>query len=86
MPPSIPTLRIVQMDEGSPTRKPEEIPEEPLVPLPSKLFITQSGQQIISSISSQVCAFTNKGKIATDSDSPMNSFKKSEGWSMEQLQ
>lgn len=40
MHPLIPTLRIVQIDEGSPIMKDDDIPEEPLVPPPSELFIT----------------------------------------------
>ncbi|CAH1446330.1 unnamed protein product [Lactuca virosa] len=48
--PLIPAPRIVQINEGSPTRKPNEIPEEPLIPPPSELFINESGHQIISFI------------------------------------
>lgn len=43
MPPLIPTPRIFQIDEGSPIWKPNEIPKDPLIPLPSEQFITQSG-------------------------------------------
>lgn len=53
MHPPIPAPRIVQIDEGSPIRKPNEIPEEPLIPSPHELFIIDSGQRSISSISSQ---------------------------------
>lgn len=40
LPPSIPALWIAQIKEGSPTRNPDEIHEEPLVPPPSELVIT----------------------------------------------
>ena len=37
--PMSPLMRIVQIDEGSPIRKPNEIPEEPLLHPLSELFI-----------------------------------------------
>lgn len=49
----IPTPRIVQIDEGFPIKKHDMIPEDPLLPHPSELFITQFNQKINSSISSQ---------------------------------
>lgn len=82
MPPPILSPRIVHIDEGSPTRKPEQIPEEPLVPPLSKLIITQSGQQLISSITSQNVPSKDKGKgILHESDSLVKSKKKFDGWS-----
>ena len=87
MPPSIPALRISQINEGSPTRKPDEIPKEPLIPPPSDIFITKSGYQIISSISSQGVKSKDNGKrIATSSDNLVKPFKKSEDWSKEQTE
>ncbi|CAH1437890.1 unnamed protein product [Lactuca virosa] len=83
--PPIPTL-IVKTNEGSPTRKPGDLPEEPLITPPSEFFIIESGQQIISFISSTSKNPQEKGKqIATDSNSPVKMFKKSEGWSQEQI-
>ncbi|CAI9287945.1 unnamed protein product [Lactuca saligna] len=52
---------------GSLSKKPDEIPEEPLLPPPSNIFITQYGLQIMSSISYQADQSKDKGKkIATD--------------------
>lgn len=83
---SNPAPRIIQYDVGSPIRKPNEIHDESLLPPPSKLFITISGQQIVSYISSHVNKSIDEGKqIASCSDNPMNSLKKFEGWSKEQL-
>ncbi|CAH1412925.1 unnamed protein product [Lactuca virosa] len=75
--PLIPDPTIVQIDEGCPTRKHDDLPEEPLMPPPSEFFITKSGQQIISYFSGKSENHQDKGKqIATDSDSPMKTFKK----------
>ena len=79
LPPN-PGPMIVQIDGISPTRKPDEIPEEPLIPPPSDLFITESGHQIISSISNKSGNPQDKGKkIAIGSNSPTKSFRKSKG-------
>lgn len=78
--PQIPTLRMVQIDEASPTQKPDDIPEEPLIPRLSKIFITKSGRQIISSSFGKCDNPQDKGKnIATDLDSLVKTFRKSEG-------
>ena len=58
----IPALRIVQIDEGSPTRKPDDLLEEPLIPPPYKFFFTESSQQIISFISGTSENPQDKGK------------------------
>lgn len=86
MPPPIPYLKIIQIDQGSPIIKPDEIPDDSLLPPPFEFFVTELGKQIISSISSQINLSTDKGKlIFIDSESPMMAFKKSEGLSKEQL-
>ncbi|CAH1421113.1 unnamed protein product [Lactuca virosa] len=67
--PPIPAPKIVQIDEGSPSRKPDDLPKEPLIPPPSELFITESDQQIISSFYGMSKTPQDKGKkIPTDSD------------------
>lgn len=68
--PPIPTLRTVQIDEGSPTLKPDDLRKERLVhPLP-ELINTESVQQLISDLNEPP---QDKGKkIATELDSPMN--------------
>lgn len=48
--PPIPAQRITQIDEGSPTRKPGDLLEEPLVPPLPEFIITKFGQQIISEL------------------------------------
>lgn len=48
MPPPIPTMRIVHVDEGSRMKKTYDFPIEPLIPPPSETFITTIGQKIIS--------------------------------------
>ncbi|CAH1421095.1 unnamed protein product [Lactuca virosa] len=84
--PPILAPRIAQMDEGSPTQKPDEIPEEPLIVPPSALFISESCRQIISSISEKGDKFKDKvKKIDTSSDNQMNSFRNFEGQSQEQI-
>ena len=84
MPPSIPTPRIVLIHEGSPVMELDDLLEEPLIPLPLELVITQVVQQIISSISILIDPIKDKGKrIAIELESPMKSSKKSEGWSKE---
>lgn len=84
MPPLIQTLRIVPIDEGSPTRKPGHLPKQTLVPPQSELIITQSSHQIISSIYTQEDPTNEKGKcISSKSQKPVNSLKKSEEWSKE---
>lgn len=47
--PPIHALRIAEIDEGFPTQKQDDIPEEPLIPPPSEIFVTESGREIISS-------------------------------------
>lgn len=85
MPPLIPTPKIASIDVGSPTRKPNELPEEPLVPPPSELFITQSSHQIISFILSQEAK--DKGKsVVLEPNIAMKLSKKFEGRSKEELQ
>lgn len=86
LPPIIAPM-IVPIDEGSLIRKPDELYDEPLVLPPFELIITQTSQQIISSISSQIDHVKDKWKkIALSSDSPVKLPKKSEGWSKEQMQ
>lgn len=81
MPPLIPASRIVLVDEGSWIKKPGELLEEPLIPPHSELFITQSSQQIISSISTPIDPIKDKGKmIAFGLDSLVKSSEYSEGW------
>lgn len=86
MPPSIPSLKIVQIDQGSPIRKPDEILDESLLPSPFELFVTEFGQQIISSISYQVDLSDKCKGMLTDFDNLIKSLKKSKWWSKEQLQ
>lgn len=62
MPPSIPGPRIVPIDEGSPIKKSDELPEEPLIPPILELIITQSDQQIISCIYTPIDPIKEKGK------------------------
>lgn len=81
--PPIPTLRIVQIDEGSPTLKPNDLPGEPLVPPPLAFTITETVQQIISDLKEP--PRDKRKKIATELDSPMKTLKKSEGWSQEEI-
>ncbi|CAH1420159.1 unnamed protein product [Lactuca virosa] len=49
IPPPIPAPKIARVDDGPPTKKLEDLPEEPLIPPPLELFITPIGQQVISS-------------------------------------
>ncbi|CAI9271020.1 unnamed protein product [Lactuca saligna] len=64
-----------------------ELSEEPLVLPPSELLITQSGHQIISSISNKEDPIKDKGKkIATKENNPLKCSKTSEGWCKEQMQ
>lgn len=60
--PTILALRIAYIDEGSPTQKPNDIPEDPLIPPSSEIFITKFGHQIISSISGISDNPQDKGK------------------------
>lgn len=84
--PLIPTPRIVQIDEGSHTQKPNNILEEPLIPPLPEIFMTEFVHQIISSIAGTCENPQDKRKqIATDSDSSVKMFRKSEGWSSEHI-
>ncbi|CAI9296581.1 unnamed protein product [Lactuca saligna] len=62
MPPPIPTLTIWHIDIGSPIKKSDYPPKEPLIPRPSELFITLVAQQIISSTSTLNAPMKDKGK------------------------
>lgn len=39
IPPPISALRIIPVNEGTPIKKPDKLPEEPLIPRPSVLII-----------------------------------------------
>lgn len=81
--PPIPALRIIQIDEGFPTQKPDNLLELPLVPPPPEFIFTKSGQQFISDLNAPP---RDKGKkIVTESDIPVKTSKKSNGWSQEQI-
>lgn len=77
--PPIPSPRIVHIDEGSPLRKPDNIPEEPLIPPPPKFTITENIQKIISDLKKQ---HQDKGKKhVSEPHSPERTYKKFKGWS-----
>ncbi|CAI9296954.1 unnamed protein product [Lactuca saligna] len=87
MPPPIFAPIIAQINVSSLTKKPDDIPEDLLVPLLFELVIVQTSLQIISSIFSHEEQSADKGKrIATDSDNPVKSSEKPKGWLKEQLQ
>ena len=46
--PPIPAQKIVAIDEGSPLRNPDDIPEEPLPTSPPKFVIDENMQQVLS--------------------------------------
>lgn len=81
--PSIPAPIIVPTDEGSLIRKPDDLPEGPLVTPPPEFIITETRQQVITDLNEPP---QDKGKkISTEPDSPMRKFRMYEGWSQEQI-
>lgn len=76
--PPIPSKRIAPIDEGSPLWKPDNIPEEPLIPPTPEFTIDENLQKVISVLNKQ----QDKGKKPISefqSSKPLT--KKSEGWS-----
>ena len=51
--PLIPSPRIVPIDKGSPLWKPDNIPEEPLIPRGPELTIAENIQQVIDDLNKQ---------------------------------
>lgn len=81
--PPIPAPRIAQIDEVSPTRKPDDLLEDLLVPPPPEFIIPEVVQQSIFDLNKSP---QDKGKkVATEPDRPVRTFKKSEGWSQERI-
>ena len=75
--PHIPSPRIVAIDEGSPAQKPNEIPEEPLIPPTLESINFETIKQVISDLNKP---HQHKGKnIASEPHSPQRTFRKSEG-------
>lgn len=51
--PLFPSSRITPIDESSPLRKPDDIPEEPLISSPPKFVIDENMQHVLSSLKKQ---------------------------------
>lgn len=77
----IPSLRIVPILEGSPVRKPNNIPEEPLIPSPPEFNVAENIQQVIDDLKKQDKG--NKPILEPQSYEP--TAKKFEGWSQEHI-
>lgn len=80
--PPFPSSRITPIDEGSPLRKPDDIPEEPLISSPPKFFIDENMQHVLSSLKKQK---DKKQKAYFGSSHLRTSSKKIFGWSQEEV-
>lgn len=77
--PPIPTLRIVQINEGSPTQKPADLREEPSITPPPEYIISETVQQVITNLNKP--RQDREKKTDSEPNSLVRKFKKSEGWS-----
>lgn len=80
--PLIPSPRIVPIDKGSPLWKPDNIPEEPLIPRGPELRIAENIQQVIDDMNNQQDRSKN---LVSKPKNPERTYKKSEVWSQAQI-
>lgn len=81
--PPIPSLRIIPIDEDSPTQKSTDLPEDPPITPHSELIISEMVEQVIANLKKPP---PDKGlKISSEPSSPKRTFRKFEGWSKEKI-
>lgn len=86
MPLPIPASIIEPINEGSPTKKTDDLPNQRLNSPFFEAFITSVGQQIILSSTTPKSSIKYKGKgISFGRIIPIVPLKKKEGWSLEKI-